>query len=396
MKDPVMAVSRLLSLDLESVFNDNCFAKQAQDLKQEQKLAVKCGKEEMWRGFYRKALLFSFSLLEKCNISSENLNNKEKKEIPSRLNIPLAKSSVSAIERETGRVFNYYRERLGRQKDIIVSELYKFMDDDFFYCSRENRSVKAEISEEWFLELEAFYEESIEKWEKSLFLGLAARLDKKCSFYEDELRASIGKSSLEFFEKPSFTVEKNDDFCKLKKPSSKKEKLISLPAGIMKFLRSQFGMIFMFAGILSSIPFISTSRGNMMMLLIPFAMFFAVLNGIFEVKQSKSDALKKSIQRLRTETEKKINDTMETQKKRMDGILKKYESDYLSEWGKWTFRLLNSFDKNETSSPCSFDKSGRETKLGYLKEDVEKRIIPEIKLRLETLEMEKNNVFEKK
>ena len=389
--DPVSAVFRLTSFESERDLPKE-FTERFQELKVDQR-KIKDDDIEKWKEFYEKALELSHDI----KVCSKDLI-KDKKKTNEKVStenvmehIQEIKSAMPLLERSTRNAVNYVKSsRLERQKTEVQKNMLDAVECRYLIVSENGNRINAHFDAAWKVRLMDFVKTSLDTWKKESINGLKARIMKEWSVYEPTLANNLGRLSLPNV--PELEINLSENGRTISFPEEKAEKLLTFGAAVVKTMRSSMGLVMMLTMALSPIAMIlGKSRGEMrsyvFLAAIPLVVIAALIMGAQEAKRSREQSEKKLAALLLKEMEKTIEDMVNEKYKDIKGDIDRFVSNNERHFNSWSHQVTRKMDaisrkqsKIGTSSSVTVP-----SRLKYMHEDLEKKIIPELEERIKTI-----------
>jgi hypothetical protein len=389
-RDPVSAVFRLTSFSKEKDLPSH-FKKEFDALKKQQK-TIKPNELERWKEFYHSALVLSEDLervsLEMINSGSDDKENIKTEDITSYAGE--IKSTIPLLERATRNAVNYVKtSRLERQKTEMMKAFRDAIDEKYITVSKHGNNLHARFDASWKVKLMDYVKDSLTTWQKESLYGLAARIKREWDIYQPGLNKNLSKLSIVGL--PDFEVRLTEDQGRFSFPDEKEEKLLSFGPAVMKIMRSSMGMVMMLGMVITPLGVaFGASRGDfrsyLFLFFIPVVIVVAIVLGKKEAEKSITDAERKLMNSLIREMEKTIEEMTNEKFKNIKGDIDRFTADNERNWNSWchcaTRKIDNATRIRTGSSRSSVNIPSR---IKYMTEDLENKIIPEIKRRIEEL-----------
>ncbi len=389
-RDPVSAIFRLSGFAREKELPDH-FKEEFKAIKDEQ-LSIKPDELEKWKNLYIKALLLSEDLkkmTESFMTDFSMTKDKVKKEDVSVIINDIQKT-IPCFERATKNAVAYVKtSRIERQKVEVLKNIKNAISDKYINVSIYGGLIHAHFNADWKVKTMDFIRETLEIWRNDLLKGLVARIAKEWDVYRTSFNDNVEKLSLPSL--PEFEINYAEDEGVVNFPDDKEEKLLSFGTAFVKTMRSSMGIIMMSGMVLA--PFgaiVGVSRGDMrswiLLIFVPIIIIMAIIMGKKEAEKNTVNMKKKLTSQLIREMEKTVEESVNEKHRTIKGDIDRFVSESERIWNRWVLqmnKLTSRIAKENASSNKSSVKIS--SRIKYMSEDLEQKIIPELENRIKEL-----------
>lgn len=389
-KDPLSAIFKLTSIAREKELPQG-FEEDFKELKEMQR-SIKPDEMEKWKELYEKASMLSVRLhaasLDSMRDVGKKSGDREVVEDKSEY-VQEVKLTIPQLERALRNAQNYVKtSRLDRQKTEMLKNLKNAVSNKHIEIEQSEGKIDASFNLQWQKQMKTFATQSIDAWNQGLFGGLSSRVKKEWNIYQPTFNNALEILNLDAL--PRSDVYSTQIVEHLKFPGEKEEKLLTFWPAVLKVMRSTLGLIMMVVMMASSFAtMIGSSKGEMrsyiFMIFIPIALVVAFIMGRKESAKSVVVARAKIKSLLRKEMLKNIDDLIAEVVKKMKGNLDRYTASYERKWNGWTHatnKKLELLQRKSRSFKGGASQKSAPSRLKYVVEDLENKIIPQIEQRL--------------
>lgn len=393
-RDPVSAVFKLTSFARDKEIPEY-FRNEFKSIKDEQR-NIKPDELEKWKELYQKSLVLSENLnrltremIAECSAPSGKIKKTDFTKL-----INEVKSTIPMLEKGTKNAVSYVRtSRLERQKPEVLRNIKNSIDEKYINTTVESGIMYARFDSDWKVKIMDFVKETLEIWQKELLTGLSARVKKEWDVYQPAFSEALLK--LSFPPIPDFEVKSSEDTAIINFPNEKEEKLITFWGAVAKIMRSTIGLIMMTMAI--AVPLLSKyiqtttndTRVYLMLFFVPVIFIYALILAKKECERNLYDSEKKITTQLFREMERTFDDAVNEKYRSIRGDIDRFVAENERVWSGWVLQINKGIDCVSKSSATSGSSSVKiPSRLKYMAEDLENKIIPELEERIRELEEE--------
>ncbi len=398
-KDPISVIFRLTGLANEKSLSEQ-FKQKLVDLKTKQK-SIKLAEADKWHQFYSEALELCYDLRNYCSTSLDNTGTgEEESHLAANQKTDLTeqvanvKNTIPMMEKAMRSSVNYVKtSRLDRQKESMLSQLKEAVSQNSVEVDESANSISVSLASSWKKQFTTYVDQALNSWANASISGLTSRIHKEWDMYQPDFDNALKALKVEQFHLAETRVSKFKNLLTL--PGSIEEKKITFGAAFSKILRSTLGMIMMGGGMVVGLagPAIGMSKGEaksmIFLFIIPIVGIIAGMmakNEVVKHNETLEDKLTSSTKAdVNCKIEKAVNDAY----KRIKGSIERFSADQERAWSGWKHKANTKMAKAQRNTSAALTPAPRQevpnTRLKYVLEDLDQKIISGIEARLNEL-----------